>query len=254
MSWILRIIPFPILLLLVGLAFGAAALTHVHYEIDKRKAREAGVPQAIAASELGKMRAFPWYEEVTVQVQTHQDLTYVYWEEFTEGVVEYPIVFFFDPSKTGSVREVLGAFAFDSFEEDDMVAYLDSVQREDGALGPVYELTGAPQFQPYVTYDEVKVAAAELGVSMSPNFLYINPYFTGRDTRIQARPELTYIAGGASVLFIWLSMIAAIFKKRRRRAVEHASTGAQVAKKGLVAMAAGGVKMMVSGEEEGGIV
>lgn len=245
MTWIFRIIPFPLLLLLAGLIAGAAAAAHVYYETQKANARDAGVPTAISASELGEIRGFPWFDEVAVRVQTHEDLTFVYWEDSSQGEIEFPIVFFFDPAHSGPVREVIGAIAFDSFEAEEMAAYLDSVRLEDGPMGPVFELVGIPPIMPYVTREEVEWAASDLGVTLAPNFLYLDPHFKGRDQRLAARPELTLIAGGASMFLIWLALIAFVIK-RRWNAAGAADSAAM--KKGFVAAASGGAGMMMSEE------
>ncbi len=253
MSWIFRFIPISTVLLLAGIAVGAIALGHVHYEIEKRKARENGVPEAVTASQLPNVRSFPWYEEVTVQVQFQDELSYVYWEDTAHGEVEFPIMFFFDPTHEGPVRQVLGAIAFDSFEAEDMLAYLGDVYQEDGALGAIFKLTGTRQFLPYVTYAEVEVAAEDLGVEMSPNFLYIDPYFRGRETRVQARPELTYAVGGLSMVLIWFSMVASIMRKRRANTQEPQAVAKTIAKKGLIATAFGGAKVLFASDDEGGM-
>lgn len=122
-----------------------------------------------------------------------------------------------------------------------MRAYLESVRLEDGPVGGIFELAGVPPILPFVTYEEVEWAAAELGVELAPNFLYLDPYFEGRDTRVAPRPALTYIAGGTTLLLFWLSMIAAVIRRRWRRAAE-ANNLHRVAKKALIAAAVGGAK------------
>lgn len=252
MTWILKLIPIPVLLFLAGLGAGAAAIANVHYEMQKTKAREVDVPAAIAASELGDYKPFPWFTEVTVQFQIAEDATYLYWEETASGEIDYPVLFFLDPSHAGPVREVLGAISFGSYDAEAMDAYMEATNIGAGALGPIFEMTGIPHLFPAVTQDEIEFAASDLGLTMSPNFLHLNPHFEGRDIRVEARPELTYIAGGASIVLIWLSMIAAIFRRRRARSDE--GFAHKAAKKGLVAAAAGGVKMLVSDDEEEGLV
>ena len=105
---------------------------------------------------------------------------------------------------------------------------------------------------PFPLHEEVRLAAEELGVTMSPNFLYLDPYFEGRDIRVKARPVLYYIIGGAAVFLIWFSMIAAIIRRRWRQEAE--SNGLhRAAKKGLVAAAVGG-EMLVSEEDVGSFI
>ncbi len=183
----------------------------------------------------------------------NDEIAYTYWESTAQGDIEYPIIFFFDPVKDGTVREVLGAIAFDSYEADDMIAYLESVHLGEGPIGGLYELVGVPPIMPYVTHEEVRLAAEDLGVTMSSNFLYLDPYFEGRDIRVEARPIFYYITGAAAVLLIWLSMIAAIIRRRWRHAANSNSLQ-RVAKKGLVAAAVGGAKMLVSEEDDGSLI
>lgn len=252
MNWILKLIPIPVLLFLAGLVAGAGAIANVHYEMQKTKAREAGAPAAVLASKLGDHRPFPWFDEATVQFQISEDATYVYWADGTDGTIEYPVLFFFDPEQVGPVREVLGAISFDSYEAEAMEAYMEATYVQDGALGAIFEMTGIPHLFPAVTKDEIAFAAADLGLTMSENFLHLNPHFEGRDIRVEARPELTYIAGGASILLIWFAMIAQVIRRRLRRSDE--GFARKAAKKGLVAAAAGGAKMLLSDDEEEGLV
>ncbi len=254
-SWILRLIPIPFLILLAGLVAGAAAIANVHFEMQKSAAREAGPPTTVSAADLGKYRAFPWFEEVSVRVQLDEDLTYLYWNDFADGTsIEYPVLFFVDPAQDQPAQEVLGAIAFTSLEAEDMQAYLAEAQVGEGPLGPILELSGLAQFFPIVTQEEIEWAAQDLGVSMSPNFLYLDPHFLGRDLRLEPRPELTYIAGAAAMVLLWLSMVASIFRRRWRRS--DAATGGKerTAKKGLVAAAVGGAKMIVGEDEEEGLI
>ena len=219
MSTILRFIPIPMLLLLAGLAAAAATLANVYYEVQKTTAREVGPPEAIVASDLGDVRGFPWFEEVTVQVQIEDSLTYVFREDSADGTVtEYPVLFFFDPSQQAPVREVLGAFAYDTDTAEEMDVYLKSVQLGTGSRGPIFKLTGVPPIRPSVTHDEIQFAAEELGVTLAPNFLYLKPHFQGRDTHVAARSGLTYAGGMIAILFIWASMLAQIMRRRRRHA------------------------------------
>lgn len=249
MSWILRIVPIPFIILIAGLVAGAATLANVHYEMQKSAARDAGAPAVVSAADLGTYRAFPWFDEVSVRVQLDENLTYLYWNDFADGsTIEYPVLFFVDPAQDRPAREVLGAVAFTSLEASDMEAYLASAQVGEGPLGPILELTGLAQFMPIVTNEEIQWATEDLGVTMSSNFLYLDPHYLGRDLRLAPRPELTYIAGGASVVLIWLSMIAGIIRHRWRRS--HGGALQSVAKKGLVAAAAGGAKMVI-GDDEG---
>lgn len=246
-------IPFPFLIFVAGVVAGLAAVANVHFEMQKSAARDAGTPPVIDASELGTYRTFPWFDEVTVRVQMVEDLTYVYWDELADGsTIEYPVMFFVDPAQAQPTREVLGAIAFTSLDWDDVQAYLETAFVEDGPIGSIFELSGVPAFQPIVTYDEIEWAAYDIGAAMAPNFLYLKPHYRGRDLSVAARPELTYIAGGASVLLIWLSLIAAILRRRRCRDAADSTGLRRAAGKGLVAAAGGGAKMLFGEDEDEG--
>lgn len=249
MNWILRLIPLPFLIFLGGLACLAAAGAHVFYELEKSKALEAGLPPTLAAGQLGEVKEFPWYEEVVVEAQIADDLTYVYWEEWDTGTIEYPVLFFFDPNHTGPVREVLGAISFETSTEAQMNAYLDSVYQGEGEHGSIYRLVGTPAWLPEVSSDEIEWAAYDLNVSMSENFLHLDPYFQGRGARLEPQPMLGYIAAGLGFGLIWLAMIAQIIKRRLRlaRAEREMSAAGNVAKKGLLGAGAAVVGSMMDG-------
>lgn len=248
MNFILRLIPFPLLVGLAGLAFLAAAGAHAHYEWQKSMALEEGLPETIAVSELGEVQAFPWYEEVVVEAQMDEDLTYVYWEDTVDGTIEYPVIFLFDPDHSGPVREVFAAIAFDSLEEDTMTAYLQSVEQGEGELGRIFRLTGTPAFLRDVTRDEITWAAEDLGISLAPNFLYLNPYFEGRGARLEPQPMLSVIAGGLGVALVWLGMVFQIIKRKMRLAQAERAAMGQVAKRGLVAAGGAAVGAMLGSD------
>lgn len=248
MNWILRLIPIPVLMFLAGLACFAAAGAHAHYEWQKGLALEAGLPDAVPVSEVGESKGFPWYEEFVVTAQMDEDLTYVYWEDTSEGTIEYPVIFLFDPDQTGPVREVFAAIAFNTYEEEAMTAYLQSVEQGEGELGKIFRLVGTPAFLHDVTDDEIEWAAYDLGVTMSENFLFLDPYYQGRGLRLEPQPMLTYIAGGLGVALMWLAMIAQIIKRRFRRAAAEREALGQVAKKGMVAAGAAGIGAILSSE------
>lgn len=254
MSWILRLIPLPFMLFLAGLASLGVTGALFHFEHQKSIARENGVPATIAAGDLpDDIKPFPFFEEVSVRLQLHDDLTYVYWDETIDGYIEYPVLFFFDPETSDPNGTVLGAIAFNSFEEEAMQAYMETTFLGEGPSGgSIFEMAGIPAFLRDVTSEEVRWAAEDLGLTMADNFLYLNPHFEGREQIIAARPELQYVAAGAGMLLIWLSMIAAIVRRRWRRAAE--STVGHVAKKGLVAAAAGGVGALISGAEDSDLI
>lgn len=254
MNLILRLIPLPLLMALAGLVFLAAAGAHAHYEWQKSLALEKGLPETIKASELGPVQAFPWYEEVVIQAQMDEDLTYVYWEETSEGTVEYPVIFLFDPDHSGPVREVYAAIAFDTYEDDRMTAYLQSVEQGEGEHGPIFRLTGTPAFLRDVTSEEISWAAEDLGITLADNFLYLNPYFEGRGARLEPQPVLTMIAGGLGIALIWLGMIFQIVKKRFRRAEAERNAAGMMAKKGLVAAGGAAVGAIFGGDDEEGFI
>mgnify|MGYP001796297743 CR=1 FL=1 len=248
MNWILRLIPIPVLMLLGGLACLAAACAHAHYEWQKGLALEAGLPDTIKASEIGESQGFPWYEEFAITAQMDEDLTYVYWEDTPEGTIEYPVIFLFDPDHTGPVREVFAAIAFNTYEEAAMTAYLDRVEQGEGELGKIFRLVGTPAFLHDVTDEEIEWAAYDLGVTISENFLFLDPYYQGRGARLEPQPMLTYIAGGLGVALIWFAMIAQIIKRRFRRAAAEREALGQVAKKGMLAAGAAGVGAILGSE------
>ncbi|MDJ1008934.1 MAG: hypothetical protein QNJ13_14045 [Paracoccaceae bacterium] len=254
MAWILRFVPLSLLMVLAGLACFAGAGAWAHYEWQKSLAREADLPPPVAAGALGEVRGFPWYEEVAVTAQIDEDLTYVYWVDYTDGTVEYPILFFFDPAEQGPVREVLGAIAFDSYDEAAMMTYLESAVQGEGAFGPIFELAGAPPILPSVTYEEIVWAAEDLGVAMSENFLYLDPYFDGRENRLEARPELTYIAGLAGIALMWLGLIVQIVRRRFRNAEAERKAMGLAARRGLVAAGSAGLAALLGDGEDDGYI
>ncbi len=254
LNFILKIIPLPLLMALGGIVFLAAAGAHAHYEWQKSMALEKGLPDAIKVSEIAEVQAFPWYEEVVVEAQMDEDLTYVYWEQSSEGTIEYPVIFLFDPDQTGPVREVYAAIAFDTFEEDRMTSYLESVEQGDGEFGKIFRLAGTPAFMRDVTSEEIGWAAEDLGITLADNFLYLNPYFEGRGARLEPQPMLTMIAGGLGIGLIWLGMIFQIIKRRFRRAEAERSAAGMMAKKGLVAAGGAAVGAMFGGDDEEGFI
>ena len=254
MSWILKLIPLPLLMFLAGLVCLAAAGAHAHYEWQKGIALNAGLPDTIAASEIGEVRGFPWYEEVEVLAQMDEDLSYVYWADTADGTIEYPVLFFIDPGHTGPVRRVLGAIAFSSYDETEMLDYLAQVEVGEGERGPIFRLAGTPAFLHEVTGEEIEWAASELGVTMSENFLFLDPYSEGRAQRLEPQPILTYIAGGLGVGLIWLAMIVQIIKRRFRRAEAERLAMGQVARKGLVAAGGAAVGAMFGGDDDEGFI
>lgn len=249
MNWILRLIPLPFLMFLAGLAALAVSGALVHYEYQRAEALKNGPPATITARQIPETTGFPFYEEVVVEAQFEDALTYVYWAESDTGVVEYPILFFFAPDQTRPVREVLGAISFQSADEAAVNAYLESVFQRDGERGPIYRLVGTPAFMPEVTREEIEWAAYDLDVSMSANFLHLDPYVEGRGVRLEPQPFPGYIAAGAGFGLIWLAMIAQLIKRRLRRARaerEMAAAG-NVAKKGMIAAGAAAVGAMMDG-------
>lgn len=252
MSWIFRLIPFPVILFLLGLACLALTGALFNYENGKRIARETGAPDAVAVSRMQPIRGFPWFEETTIRVQASEDLSYVYWYE--NESTEFPVIFLVDPDHEGPVQEVLGAFSYTSLEDAEVGAYLEQAYVEDGALGPIFELTGVRALSPPVTMEEIDWAAADLGVTVSENFFYIEPHFAGRETIVEARPELYFVAGLIGVLLIWFSMIAAIIRKKWMRRERDGGSTRAAAKKGVVAAAVGGIAKLADGGDGEGFI
>ncbi|MEL7027147.1 MAG: LapA family protein [Pseudomonadota bacterium] len=248
MNFILRLIPLPVLMFLGGLVFLAAAGAHAHYEWQKGQALDVGPPATVSAADVGEVQSFPWYEEVVVMAQIDDDLTYVYWEDTNQGTIEYPVMFFVDPNHTGPVREVLGAIAFNTSEEDRMIKYLESVQQGEGERGLIYRMTGTPAFMHDVTDEEIEWAAADMGVTLAENFLFLDPYFQGRAARLEPQPILTYLAAGLGIGLIWLAMIAQIIKRKIRRRQAERQIAGGLAKKGMVAAGGAVVGAMLGGD------
>ena len=249
-SWIFKLIPFPMLMFLAGAASLALTGALFNYELGKQAARETGAPEAVPISQMAAVRGFPWFEETTIQVELREDLTYVYWD----GEIDYPLLFLVDPDHEGPVQEVLGAFSYTSLEDADMSDYLDDAYVRDSDHGAIFEFTGLRALFPSVTMEETNWAADELNVTLSENFFYIDPHFIGRDTIIQARPSLYMATGIAGVVLVWLSMIAAIIRKRWKRRANAARTGRATARKGIIAAAAGGIAKLADGDGDEGFI
>ncbi len=254
MSWILRLIPVPVIFLILGLGCFAFMGALFNYENGKRIARETGVPEAVPVSQMQAVRGFPWFEETTIRVQIVEDLSYLYWTETEAGEIEFPLYFFVDPSHEGTVKTVLGAFSYSSPEEDEVAAYLEKAFVEEGALGPIFELTGVPALTPSVTMDEVDWAAYDLDVALSDNFFYIEPHFAGRDAILKERPEFYLVVGITGIMMFVFSIVAAVVRRAWRRRETDGGAGRALAKKGFVAAAAGGVAKLVGGDDDEGFI
>ena len=196
MPGILRILPIHFVFLLVAFAAAAAAICNAYYDGQKSAALRAGAPAAIPLSRLGPVAKYPTFQEIRVEAQTSDALVYVSWFDSSRGMIEYPIVFFVDPAHEGPVQEVLAAAPFVGSDLRNFEAFMAASARGYGPIGRILEINGARKSSQSLMSDEYAWAAMDMGLSLHPDFVVIDPFTEGREAGLATQPVITYALGG----------------------------------------------------------